>query len=344
MNQQRRLLLKAIGATGFFAAGYGTCYYLHSNQSSSFSLDSWLPQLVVAPVFEPLIEQYPNASQTIAGYVTKSGSSETQFLESIEKQIRQDYELNHLVTVEDWRISQTELLLMVAALQSGVAVVMDDANKTFDNAPYEDFLSVNAWGPQETYQGVKFNEQPDGHCGIWVSADNVIGGIEVYIGGIKRHAFVNENGLTTGIYDEVEAFINKIGESDIVVYDTIHHRKQKIGTFEVLPPFEFYRYENGKQSQVFGLLNGWGPQKAKVGEVFNEQSEGVAAFWIKISSRSNRVRLVFNGHSYQATVRKDIVTSSFPEDNIPTEPGYYPVHLISEEHNEKLHVGDFQVN
>ena len=67
--------------------------------------------------------------------------------------------------------------------------------------------------------------------------------------------FINENGFTTGIYQDVETFINQVGASDIIIYDTINHRKQLVGTFNVLPPFEFYQYEDGRFSTTFGKVN-----------------------------------------------------------------------------------------
>ncbi len=343
MNKQRRFLLKAIGASGFFAAGYGTCYLLQTNGLSTFEIDSWMPQLVIAPAFKDISDEYPGAMKSIMSDEKFSETSEQEFLAYLNQKIKRDYKNNQLIDVDQWKISLTEAMVMAAALQSGVAMVKVDQDQTFENAPFEDFLKVKTWGPQETYQGVKFNEQPDGHCGMWITADNINDGMEVYIGGQKTHAFINENGLTTGIYDNVDEFINQVGGSEIVVYDSINHRKQMIGTFQVLPPFEFYRYKDGTQSKVFSVLKDWGPQKADVGEVFNQQQEGVASFWIKVNSKSTQVRLVFNGHSYKATVRKDIITSSFPADNIPKKPGLYPVYLVSQEYNEKLHVGDFKI-
>jgi len=351
MNKQRRFILKAIGASGFFAAGYGTCYLLQPSASNntpvsapnSFNIDVWMPQLVLVPAFTPLSEQFPQAIKELMSDEAYRDETEQQFLDYLIHKIEQDYQNNDLIDVNLWKISRTEVLVMVAALQLGVAVVKTEDNQSVENAPVEEFLVVRSWGPKETYQGVKFNEQPDGHCGIWISAEGVNDGMEVYIAGEKSHAFINENGLTTGIYENVDEFINTVGESDIVVYDTINHRKQLIGTFQVLPAFEFYRYQDGTESSVFSVLKGWGPKTADVGEVFNQQQDNKAAFWIKINSKSTQIRLMFNGHSYQTTVRKDIVTSSFPAENIPNKPGKYPVYLISQEHDEKLHVGDFVI-
>lgn len=352
MNKQRRFILKAISASGFFAVGYGTCYLLQSSASNntqvsalnSFDIDEWIPRLVLAPAFTPLSEQFPHAIKELMSDDAYVDDTEQQFLDYLNQKIKQDYQDNDLIDVNLWKISRTEALLMIAALQLGVAAVKTEDNQSFDNAPVEKFLAVSSWGPKETYQGVKFNEQPDGHCGMWINAEGINDGMEVYIGGKKSHAFINENGLTTGIYNNVDEFIGVVGGSDIVVYDTINHRKQLIGTFQVLPAFEFYRYKDGTQSKVFSVLKGWGPKKAVVGEVFNHQQDDKAAFWIKINSNSTQIRLMFNGHSYQTTVRKDIVTSSFPADNIPKKPGEYPVYLISQEHDEKIHVGNFEIS
>ncbi len=342
MNEKRRLIIRATVALGFVASG--TTYYLFQKEEEPDDLiKRRLKNLVVPIGLLDIAKQFPNAEQTLLQRFGEKNISESVFIELIKDAISDDYRQGNWQSIHQWLLSYTECLLIAAYIHVIGIIQQQIQQKTFDNAPFEDFLIVNNWGPRETHQGVKFNEQPDGHCGIWAQIENMPDGMRVFIGGKERNLFFNEKGFTSGIYDEVEDFINRVGLSEIVIYDEINHRKQKIGDFEVLPPFDFYQFPDGRSSQVFGPVRKWGPNPVNIGDVFNKQPNGQAAFWFRIDSMSNQIRMIFNGESFKATVRKGLITSSLSSDYLPTKPGMYEVKLQDLVTDEVILVGELQV-
>jgi len=342
MNEQRRFVLKALGVSGVSIAAYGGYTYLYSHKEHD--IENWFKQLTLDPSLSILRDQYTApVDQLLTHLNAKKKISFKDLEEKVLASISQDFTLGKIVKVDQWHISLTEALIIASAFDVLGVVAETKVIKTYDNAPFEDFLTVEKWGPQETYQGIKFNEQPDGHCGLWVVATGVSDALQIYVAGKKRNVFVNEKGLTTGIYKDVDSFINTIGTSQIIAYDEINHVKQVIGEFKVLPPPKFHQYDDGSSSKVFSEIRKWGPKNALVGEVFNIQPNGYAAFWIKGSSRSKSVKLRFNNKEHTTTVRKDMITTSFSPLNLPSKPGKYPVSLVSHEHDEELLLGFMEV-
>ena len=348
MNQQRRLIIKLLAVTG--AAGV-TGYALLRQQADTETNDatdadlSWLEKLNSNEQFNSLMNRWPDPYNALLSHIGASAADpESLVLEKASKQVAADFQQQQTIVLDHWHLSVAEVLMVLSAIQLfGVSKPQQAVERSVANAPLEPFITVEKWGPQETYQGVKFNEQPDGHVGFWVVASDIPDGLEVYIGGQKTNHFANERGFTSGIYHDVEGFINRVGSTEIMVYDTINHRKQLIGEFTVLPAFALHQYEDGRTSKVFSPIEKWGPVNALVGESFNEQPNGYAAFWFKVSSLSNQVKVSFNGHLLKATVRKDLITTSLPVSYLPTEPGQYPVRLISELHNESLLAGSIEI-
>lgn len=339
---ERRVLLQAglmalAGTGGLFASRW----LFDDEGFQSADVSRWFAEISRHPAFQDLSEGLPNAFVELSSGVLQETSGDVGA--AVKQAVADDFQEGRLIVHQQWRLSRTEALLLAAAIQElGVATV-EQVDKTVENAPFEDFLDVQDWGPKETYQGVKFNEQPNGHCGLWFVTAEPPSPFKLFIGGAPTNVYSSDKGFTSGIYQNVDEFISRIGQSEIVAYDEINHRKQVIGSFEVLPAFPLYRYPDGRESEVFGELGRWGPQHSALGEVFNPQPSGNAAFWIKIASKSSSVNLLFNGHEVKTFVRKDIITVSLSPELLPKSTGSYPVSLKNEETGETLHVGDFIV-
>src|SRR6185312_15076200 len=58
----------------------------------------------------------------------------------------------------------------------------------------------------------------------------------------------------------------------------------------------------------------WGPDRTKAGVVFNEQSDGSAALWIRMNKSLNGADVVvdFNGQPLTTAVQGDLVTATVP--------------------------------
>ena len=343
MNQKRRVILKIMAASGLTGlVGFGVFKQL--NEKDDKLTLSWLKQMRSNTQFSQLQQSWPDPYNSLVNHAKLPNTYQDETaLELVAKQIKLDFLHKQTITLNHWHLSQTEVLVILSAINLlGFATTVTVVNDV-SNAPFEDIITIEKWGPQETYQGVKFNEQPDGHCGLWVVSSDVPDGIQVYINGEKRNIFVNEKGFTTGIYTDVDAFINQVGSSDILIYDTINHRKQIIGNFNVLPAFDFHQYEDGSYSAVFSQIVDWGPKNSYLGEAFNQQPNGHAAFWFKLNSMSSQVFVNFNGHQIKATVRKDIITASMPVEYLPLTVGEYPVYLSNEEKDESFFIGDIHI-
>ncbi|WP_154224227.1 hypothetical protein [Marinicella rhabdoformis] len=341
MNNDRRIVTKALISTGLVGA-LGSGYYLLKT-NADLDLNAFIASIELTPGFEDLSKNKAGALVQLNTIYTESQTNQTPFIQIIKNKIQNDFRLKQITTFNNWQLSNTEALIIAAAIELRGIETTRESKKIFENAPFEPFLSITAWGPQETYQGVKFNEQSDGHCGLWFVLDEIPEGLQLYINGKKSRLVYGEKGFTSGIYEHVDEFINRVGDSEIIVYDEINHRKEHIGTFKVLPAFELHQYPDGKKSKVFSSVKKWGPQNIQAGEIFNPQPSGNAAFWFKVNSLSNHIQLKFQNQTFLTTVRKDIITSSIPEKYVPTESGQYPVSLFSAEHNETYEVGFLNV-
>jgi len=342
MNKDRRFITKVLAVGGVGILTFGG-YTLLSDVKPANMID-WFNTLHLNPALKPLTRLFEQPMDLLLQHLNISQAIEFDVLEkTVHAAVKNDFELGDTVQIEQWYISKTEALILASAINVLGVVATEKVIKTYDNAPFEKFIDVDKWGPQGTYQGVKFNEQPDGHCGLWVVADNVPDALQIYIADKKRNVFINEKGFTTGVYKDVDAFINRVGKSQIIAYDEINHRKQIIGDFEV-SPFNFYKYEDQTMSKVFSEIRKWGPQQAKLGEVFNILPNGNAAFWIKGTSISREAKLRFNNKEHAITISKDTITTSFSPKHLPKTTGKFPVYLVDDVYSEELLLGFMEIN
>jgi len=72
----------------------------------------------------------------------------------------------------------------------------------------------------------------------------------------------------------------------------------------------------------------WGPDRTKAGVVFNEQSDGSAALWIRMNKSLNGADVVvdFNGQPLTTAVQGELVTATVPP-SLFAAPGTYALHV-----------------
>lgn len=343
IKEDRRFVIKALAVGSISFVTYGSCSYLSQQETDGF--DQLLSKVRINQNLSPIKDMFPDPVNMLNQHLQVSKTISYKALKiAIKQAIKKDFNQGDTIVFEKWYLSKTEALIIASSLTvMEDVVVQEELVKTYENAPFENFVEVKNWGPKTTTQGVKFNEQPDGHCGIWVVADNISDALQVYVGDTKTNVFPNEKGFTTGIYKNIDEFINKIGTTQIIVYDMLKHRKQVIGEFEVFPPLEFHQYEDKSMSKVFSPITKWGPKKARLGEVFNEQPNGHAAFWVRGSSNSNDVKFLFNDIEHPTTVRKGVMTANVSPLDLPSKEGKYPVYLLHHGYSEKLLVGYMKI-
>ncbi len=268
------------------------------------------------------------------------------WLAALKTDIEADFAAGRVQQVGDWYLSDTELQVLAAAWAMHGEALLSAAE---DELPWHTaaearIVDLIDWGPRRTHRGIKFNEQSDGHCGLWFLANNVPQGLKIYIDGRERRLVASEQGFTSGIYDHVEAFLEQTGDHQIQLYDAINHKKQTLGVFQVMPLPEFHRYADGRVSSVFSDVLDWGPKRAELGQSFNTQPSGESAFWVKITCISKRAHLEFNGHRLPTTVQFDLVTARIEQHKLPEKSGRYPLRLIDAAAAEALIVGHMVIS
>ncbi len=98
----------------------------------------------------------------------------------------------------------------------------------------------------------------------------------------------------------------------------------------------------------FLTVKGWGPSRTDQGEVFNAQSDGSGAFWIRVDGEASAaVRVVLDGVPLATTVRGGLITAAVtPVDaqRIVSSPGQYPLELLDIARNWIQSVGALVVD
>jgi hypothetical protein len=230
--------------------------------------------------------------------------------DTVDRAIRNDFSAGRIVEVDGWQLSETECrLAALAAAQQGfeTAQVPEGPKER-----YAEFVEVEAWGPQATVQGQAFNEQPDGHSGIWVKAAGAPASVVLQFDGKTQGTQVYAGHLTSGLRGEyIHEVIDTPGVYRVELYDKATLTRQVLGDFTV--------NASGDQSQKVSedqlaacKINSWGPNKGKAGEAFNRQPSGASAFWVRTNCAANGSQMLLDGAALKTTVHKDLLTAKVP--------------------------------
>lgn len=295
------------------------------------------------------------SEQSLAQYLLGSLSvsdqadtiSQDMLAQKVSAAIRADFSTGRECIVGDWVMSETECALAALHVYWSDGA-MDEPAVVHDyaHAVEETFVTVENWGPQFTVQDVPFNVQPDGHSGMWFLFQPIPASAKIYIDDLPVVTSMGDGRVVTiGVYDEQrDALIHAVGKHDVWLYDRVTNRKQKLGVFEVKEKPPFAQLDDGKTSTVFCQVTAWGPNIATVGEVFNQQPSGDAAFWVQTECSSRHTVLEFNGHSMKTSISPTAVTARVPVEQLPSKPGTYPVMLFDPQSGERLTVGHININ
>jgi hypothetical protein len=254
----------------------------------------------------------------------------------LQEAIQSDFNQDRILDIDGWQLSETEC--QAAAL----AASMQGFNEPIDveqTPPVEmKFVEIENWGPQRTLQGESFNEQPDGHSGIWVKAIGIPASTVLLFSGVTQPTNVYAEHLTSGLRGKfMNTTIGTPGTYTIDLYDRSRHRIQRIGEFEVIKrtaPIPFYKCR----------VADWGPQQATSGEAFNEQPNGASAFWIRTNCALPEAVVVLNDRELKTTIRPNdgLITASLL-DGHELPPGQYKVELHYGDGGNMLQVGALNV-
>lgn len=84
-------------------------------------------------------------------------------------------------------------------------------------------------------------------------------------------------------------------------------------------------------------ITSWGPDSTKAGEVFNQQPDGSAAFWVHLdhSVEGDVVWIQFNGAQLQSDISGNLVTAKVPA-SLYAKSGTFKLDVIARRGNQSV--------
>lgn len=258
----------------------------------------------------------------------------------IDAIIRDDFRNRRMIEVEGWQLSITECrLAALAALSQGISEPVTPAAAKLNESQ---FVNVTNWGPQSTQKGMVFNEQPDGHSGIWIKAEGAPASTVLVFDGHVLSTQVYGETLTSGLYGKLmERIINTPGTYTLELLDQTRQIKQPLGVFTVKPGLESVKNSDGRGVTTC-VISGWGPEYSFAGQPFNEQPGGNSAFWIKTNCTNHGTRVLLDGKQLRTTLHEGLVTASVPGGH-ELEAGLHTLEIAPGGTESRVSIGSFRV-
>ncbi len=175
----------------------------------------------------------------------------SEIFAALDQAIKTDYAEHNTVQVNEYILSSTEALFLTYAL------VQQGLDGTTFTAPVpeikEGIISAGArFGPTYTVVGQIFNEQPDGHGGIWVVAQNTPPGTIITINGHPIKTRWKAKSLTGAVYDEeLQELIARPAKHEVSMLVPATGIRQVVGQLTVRPRPPAALLEDGTPSTVF---------------------------------------------------------------------------------------------
>lgn len=262
------------------------------------------------------------------------------FVERLAVRIEADLEQGRIFEHEGWWLAETEARL--AALH--VAALGPEASEAedpeFDTAPEGRIVRVERFNPKSMRQGeaITHTGLPDGV--IWfATASPPAPRLVVMMAGRQIRISTSEYGFSVRIPDGLQDYLNaNPGEHEIWLYDPVTNRRQMLGTFIVR--------EGEPDETGFCPIGRWGPRNTVAGEVFNEQPNGAAAFWVRIACFPEDTVLVMDGVELPTTLRPadGLITAHVADTSLYEAPGEYAIELLDRQTGNTQPVGPFVVS
>lgn len=269
-------------------------------------------------------------------------SSSMAITERFSNSMALDYANNEVFDIGGWQLSRSECLLLAgAALAQGLR---EPTQSREQNLVFEDFVNVERWGPDETIEGEIFNEVGDGRGAFWVRVAEPVPASTRMVLGETTLATHFEPGVMTASLEptHTQSIISSPGMHQLVMVDIATNRAQVLGHLTVRrkPPAAILA--DGRTSSVFCEVERWGPDHAPLGQAFNEQPDGSAAFWVRIGCAPETAVLELDSRPLPTTVRSGLVTARVPfYADLSTDD--HSLAIYDQESGERLQIGLFRV-
>ena len=262
-----------------------------------------------------------------------------RFSAALERAIRADFAAGDTLTVRDWHLSRTEALLALLRQETVGITTAEPGGEPVKGH----IVDPGRWGPAGTHVGHIPNPTPRGHAALWFHAENAPRWAEIAIAGERLHTRAR-NGLLVATLRPplLDKIIAKPGRHPITLHDDMANTWQPVGKFRVDPEPERYRHPDGRVSQVFCPIRGWGPGRVKAGKPKNTRPDGSMGFWIDTDCAPDNTRLLIGERSFDTYVGYRRVTAKIPPE-VVAQPDELAVTLLAPDTGETLPVGKLRI-
>ncbi len=251
---------------------------------------------------------------------------------ALDSGIREDFAGNRLAPAGEFLLSETEQLFVAYAL---VRQGLHEVAYVPPEPEVHDGVIADPvrFGPKFTVVGQIFNEQPDGHGGLWVLAENTPPGTVITIDGREIKTTQKQKALTGAVYGEhLHELIAKPGELEIALFVPETGTRQILGAMEVRPRPPAATLEDGTASTVFCEIEKW-----------SAEGDGEAE---KIRIRTlcgPRSSAIYIGDTALTTrVMPSVIEGNFSPAMFSA--GRYPLRLVDTLSGEAVALGVFEID
>ena len=256
----------------------------------------------------------------------------SEIFAALDKTIKADYAAHNTVQVNEYILSDTEALFLTYALvQQGLEGTVYTAPKPQIK---DGIISAGAkFGPTYTVVGQIFNEQPDGHGGVWVVAKNTPPGTVIAINGRPIKTRWKAKALTGAVYDEeLQELIARPAKHEISILVPSTGIRQVVGQLKVRPRPPAALLEDGTPSTVFCEVKKWKTSKSKGKETVRVDTfcgPRTASIYIGDTALTTRI----SPDRIEALLDRSVLAA-----------GEHPIRLIDTLSGEAVALGTFTVN
>lgn len=263
--------------------------------------------------------------------------------------VRRDFAEGQLCELDGWRLSLMECQL--AGLRH-LALRADPANLALmqqqERARQQQGLTEGEiaplanWGPRKTVQGQKFNEQLDGHSGLWFQFDNAPNRARIMIDGELALTRVSPTVVTSGLHGEMqERILATPGEYEIALVDPVKKIKQPVGKLVVEPDPRLTKGSNAADTE-FCEVTEWGPRETRVGVAANPQPDGSLGLWVQTGCLPAGTQLLFIDDVLGINPTSFGLTAAIPLVLLES-PGPKPLYLYNPQTRRRRLIGELDI-
>ncbi len=263
-------------------------------------------------------------------------------VEALQAQFSLDFGSGDVIDIDGWRLSRTECLLVAGSARfKGFSEARAASAADYRD---EEFIDIELWGPDRTIEGEIFNPIGNGRGGFWLRVNGQVNGsMRLELDGVEIVTHFEPGVITASLEPEyMEQIIAKPGVYELVLLDKSRRLRQSVGFLTVAERPPMATLADGSASTVFCEVDRWGPNQAVVGEAFNRQPDGSAAFWVRIGCAPREAVLMLDGVPLPTAVRSDLVTARVPHFG-DLDRGHHPLELVDRASGERLVVGNLEI-